>query len=162
MNVAAKRRLRVAVSAVVLLTTLCWLSPAFGSSIGQKRRLGVGIAGGMLANGLSVKYYIKPRLSLHAVGGLSIYTPGKAVSIDLVREFGPRWRAGNNAGWWWGLGIGGGGFIKSGIAPVVSGILQGGWHLRRLPIELTTDYRPTWHNGKLVAVIFTAGLRFFL
>ncbi len=128
-----------------ILAGLALATPALADDIGTSKKIGVGVGGGTLSSGLSGKMYLKEDFAVQATVGAGW---GTAIGVDVVKEFPINeyepgrlfWGAGAGAGTWLVSGYGGNIFA-------VSGIVQLGWHFKDMPLEVTTDIRPTFFTG---------------
>jgi hypothetical protein len=155
-----------------LSTVICLGAPtseaARADSFARVGRIGVGVGGGTLANGLSAKFYVAPRTALQAVLGLSHW--GLSFSGDFIKEFRPfvRTPVGDMFA---GVGVGAGlvryrDFNDEADVVGISGILELGWHFNEVPLELILDWRPTYYFGDFIGGFFFGGgggaIRWFL
>ncbi len=143
---------------VVVALTLLAASPALADMHGKK--LGVGVGGGTIANGLTAKYYLTENTALQVMLGQR-FRHGVSVGADYVMEFAPLAKGGAGR-LFWGAGVGAGlllydvGVNQSNIIGV-SGIVELGWHFQALPLELIVDWRPTYFIGDYLDGLWLGG-----
>jgi hypothetical protein len=120
-------------------------------TIGQGKNFGVGLGGGSLVSGLTLKGYFNDKLAGQLfIGGAGAYGYGGfgfGLDGDIVYEFATI--AESDVGELF-LGAGGGaGFVYNSFygAGSVNALFELGWHFREVPIELVIDYRPTFYFG---------------
>jgi hypothetical protein len=147
----------------VLCAALCLSAAlpeaAHAESFARLGRVGLGVGGGTIASGATLKYYIGPRTALQAVLGLSRW--GLSFGGDFVKEFRPflRTQAGDLFA---GAGVGAGLVMYRDLddsADVlgVSAILELGWHFNEIPLEFILDWRPTFYFGDFIGGFFGGG-----
>ena len=120
-------------------------------TIGSTQKFGVGLGGGSLANGITAKLYIHPTAALQGVlGQYGSYgtNSGFSMSADFIREIGSLAEVENVGRLFWSVGAGVG-IVISGDTQTfgASGVMEFGWHFERFPLEVTTDWRPTFYLG---------------
>jgi hypothetical protein len=73
---------------------------------------------------------------------------GITLGVDFIQEMGSLVEVPNAGRLFWGIGAGGG-MVMAGSASAigVSGVFELGWHFESYPIELTSDWRPTYYLG---------------
>jgi hypothetical protein len=122
------------------------------SKVGTTSKFGVGLGGGTMTSGLSAKYYLTEKSAVQATVGLNGW--GTSADLDYVMEFKPLFN--HEAGHlFWGAGAGVGAYMYTAWAGAtytefsVSGIVELGWHFSQFPVEVVTDWRPTFVTGDL-------------
>jgi hypothetical protein len=154
-GVAVRRLLSVAAALALTLGAV-----AAQAQIGQAKRLGVGLGGGTLTSGLSGKYYLSPTSAVQAVVG-SRFGWGLSAGADYIVEF-PALAEGSAGRLFWGAGAGAGLVLydaggKSGAVIGVAGVIELGWHFKAFPLELVTDWRPTFFIGDALSGLWLGG-----
>lgn len=151
-----KVRAMAAAATMVLLAT----APAFAADvIGNGKNFGVGGGGGRMTSGLTAKYYLSPTTAVQGVVGLGGW--GTSVSADFIKEF-PTLAEGSAGRLFWGAGVGAGAVmynVGSNSATIlgVSGVIQLGWHFASFPLELVSDWRPTFFIGDYIGGLWWGG-----
>ena len=152
--------LKTAQLVVITALILAFTAPALADSIGKEKKLGIGLGGGTSTSGLTFKYYLAPTTAVQAFAGVH-GAWGTSVGADYILEMGDlisasSWRL------YWGGGAGAGllmysvGNSQAAIIGV-SGVLQLAFHLRRFPVEIVTDWRPTFWIGDFIGGLNLSG-----
>lgn len=132
---------------------------AYAGSIGKDSTFGIGLGGGTLTSGVTGKYYLGETTALQAVVGINGW--GMSFGADFIKEFGALYTA--PAGrLFWGAGAGGGVIMyslgtQSAAIVGVSGVVQLGWHFNSFPIEVVSDWRPTFLVGDYIGGLYLGG-----
>lgn len=138
--------------------------------IGTERKLGLGLGGGSLANGITGKLYLSPNTAVQGVlGQFGNYgtNSGISMSADFIQEIGSLAEVDDVGRLFWGVGAGAGLVLSGDVTSIgVSGVVEIGWHFERFPLEVTTDWRPTMYlsDGPLTGLYFRYGggaIRYF-
>lgn len=130
-----------------------------GGTIGQGKNFGIGVGGGSIVSGLTLKGYFSEDLAGQLfIGGAGAYGyPGYGFGLDgdIVAEF-PITEAEGVGELFFGLGGGGGLYFNTFYgAGSVNLVAELGWHFTEIPIELVIDYRPTVVFGSYNDDVFT-------
>lgn len=145
----------IAVLIGVLSTALAKPALAAADTIGATRKLGVGLGGSSLANGVTAKYYLSSHGALQASAGVvqstHAYEDGQSLAVDYVHELGNFWDPPYGR-LFWGLGAGILANFHSAMGSrgtdfAIAGVFEVGWHFKDFPLELTVDARPTFYLG---------------
>lgn len=159
-------------SVLVLALGLMWVAAPSDAvardKIGNELKLGVGLGGGTLTSGLTLKYYVAPHLAVQAIFGRH-YSYGNSLGVDGIFDVAPLWQPqeGTLA---FGLGAGVGIYLYDSVGRsesliAVSAIGQLSFHFSAIPLELVLDIRPSFFVGDFVSgVSWTRGggaIRYF-
>lgn len=144
---------------VAVLAVCCLSSAAMATEIGKDAKIGIGLGGGSLTSGLSGKLYIGDSSAIQAVGGINGW--GMSFGADYIKEFGTLYD--HSAGkLFWGVGAGAGVILydlvgASATIIGVSGIIEFGWHFKSFPLEIVSDWRPTFFIGDYIGGLYIGG-----
>jgi hypothetical protein len=144
---------------LALATVPMLATTASASDIGGEERFGIGLGGGTLSNGLTAKYYLDESSAVQAVLGISGW--GFSLGADYVFEFDPVYKH-KSGELFWGVGGGAGAvFYDVGIDSAtvfgVSAVIELGWHFKSIPLEIVTDWRPTYFVGDFIGGFYVGG-----
>ncbi|GEM_PF-2474940 len=145
-------------AALLMLPSTAFAQGDFESSgqIGQGKNIGVGLGGGSIVSGLTLKGYFSDQVAGQLfIGGGAYGGFGFGVDGDIVFEFATIAEAENAGRLFLGAG-GGAGFVFNRFfsAGSVNALFEMGWHFYDVPIELVIDYRPTFYFGGFNAAGF--------
>ena len=143
---------RLMLAGALALSCLLLSTSAMAGQIGTSKKIGIGLGGGTMTSGFTAKLYLSQKTAIQGVVGVSSW--GTSVGVDFIKEFKPLWkpRFGQLI---WGVGAGAGALLynvgkDSATIIGVSGVIQLGWHFESVPIELITDWRPTFYIGDYI------------
>lgn len=144
----------LATLALAPMFCLAFAVPAYAGDIGKSKKLGVGVGGGTHVSGVTAKKYLSETTAVQAFAG-NLQGAGLSVGADYIMEM-PDLAAWAPGRLFWGVGAGAGLVLysinnNSGISVGISGVLQLGWHFNEFPLELITDWRPTFYVGDFLA-----------
>ena len=153
---------RVTIVCVALIAAAMVLStaaPASAKVIGKDAKFGVGLGGGALTSGLTAKMYLSDSTAVQAVAGITGW--GVSFGADFIKEFGSLFdhRLGTLK---WGVG-GGAGVVLYSVGTYsstiigISGVVQLSWHFKSFPLEIVTDWRPTYFIGDYIGGVYLGG-----
>ncbi len=121
--------------------------------------LGLGLGGGTLTSGITAKYYLGSKSAVQAVVGASGW--GFGAGVDYVQEFvdiaQPSWGKFNL------YGGAGGAFhaydvgVDQAALIGVAGVLGINLHFTEVPLELATEWRPSFIIGDYVSGLHLGG-----
>jgi hypothetical protein len=153
------------IRALLISGVLCVAATVSAEEIGKDLKIGVGVDGGTVANGLSVKYYLAEATAAQVVVGVQEF--GTSIDAHYIMEF-PALYESDAGRFFWGAGGGAGVYMYSfdsglpGVEEVsemvlsVQGVVELGWHFKSMPLEIISDWRPTFNIGDAVSG-FAAG-----
>jgi hypothetical protein len=141
-------------AALLMLPSTAFAQGDYESSgqIGQGKNVGIGLGGGSIVSGLTLKGYFSDKLAgqlfLGGAGAWGYGGFGFGIDGDIVYEFATIAEADGVGRLFLGAG-GGAGFIANPFfsAGSVNALFEMGWHFTEVPIELVIDYRPTFYFG---------------
>ena len=119
-----------------------------GASFAHAGKLGLGVGGGVLTNGLSGKFYLSDMLAAQAVLGLW-YGFGASASVDVILEM-PKIYDIEPFSANWNVGVGGSAVLGSGIIVGAQGVVGVAAQLKQFPVEIVAELRPTLLLGSNV------------
>ncbi|MDE0882511.1 MAG: hypothetical protein OSB21_07955 [Myxococcota bacterium] len=128
----------------LVLGFLVFPASAQAKTVGKDARLGLGVGFGTLMSGVSVKQYLSPTTAVQGLFGNSGFGLGGGADIVLTQA--TLWRN-RDATIRWGVGAGIGftsrGFLGgSGQFVDLTAVLELVLHIKSMPLEITTDFRP--------------------
>jgi hypothetical protein len=126
---------------------------AQAKNVGQDARLGLGVGFGTLMSGVSVKQYLSPTTAVQGLFGTSGFGIGGSADIVLTqatlwsnRDATVRWGVGAGLGFashFFAFGSNGG----RGQFVDFTAVLELVLHIKSMPLEITTDFRPAILRG---------------
>lgn len=144
---------------VAFVTVFACGSAQARTPIGTEKKIGVGLGGGTMTSGITAKYYLNEKLQVQAVVGGSGW--GIGFGADAIQDVAHLvdHEAGSLK-----LGVGGGlGLVMYSVGPFsatvagVSGVVQVGWQFSSIPLEIVTDWRPTFFIGDYLGGLYLGG-----
>lgn len=154
------------ISLIALAGTLAWAQPASAEKPGT---FGIGIGGGTISSGLSLKYYMGSFALQGTIGSFGSAADrfnfgGVAVSVDGLLEQNALFENGAlSIDWNFGLGAGLG-LFNDNFALAVAGIVGLEFNFKPVPIDFVVEYRPTLGlvgGFGLEPIDFSGHLRFY-
>jgi hypothetical protein len=147
------------ITSALTIGTIILSGAAHAKDIGDDVTFGLGLGGGTLSNGLTAKYYLGEDDAVQAVFGFSGW--GFSLGADYVHEFAPLYKHPRGE-LFWGVGGGAGAvFYDVGIDSAtvfgLSAVIELGWHFKSIPLEIVTDWRPTYFVGDYIGGFYFAG-----
>ena len=145
-----KKQSLIACAALAALALAATPAAADNKPIHNAGRIGIGLGGGTIANGLSGKYYTGAKFAFQAnlgtVGGRGgdrfKDNGGIAVSLDGLVENGPLTTTEHfSLDWSYGLGVGFGSHNDA-TAIAVAGVVGLELNLTVIPLDVVLEYRP--------------------
>jgi hypothetical protein len=132
-----------------ILSILVLPASAQAKTVGKDLRLGLGVGAGTLMSGISVKQYLSPKTAVQGLLGTSGFGIGGGADIVLTQSV--LWKS-PEASIRWGFGAGLGfashGFSRfSGQFIDLTAVLELVLHLKSMPLEISTDFRPGFMRG---------------
>lgn len=124
--------------------------------------MGLGLGGGSFAEGVSGKLFLGQGLAAQAAVGMW-FARGLAANADVLLEMPQLWTNGTLA-LNWNAGLGAGVILGSPSAVAVNGVAGLSLQLKPFPIELTTEFRPTFILADLWGGMYFGGggaIRYF-
>jgi len=119
-------------------------------TIGTKDMIGLGLGGGTMVNGVTGKIFLSRSDSIQAIAGIGKW--GVSFGGGYVRQMGTLWK-GPAGRCFWSVGLDASVLLYDEKPSTfhllsLSGVLELGWHTRKVPLEIVLDYRPSFFIGE--------------
>jgi hypothetical protein len=139
---------------LVLLLCTAWAHHAEAvpkGRIGTQQKIGLGIGGGTMTNGVTGKIFLNRKNAIQGFAGIGKW--GLAFGGGYVRTIGTLWK-GRPGRCFWSLGLDASVMLYDEQPSTfhllsVSAIIELGWHTSAVPLEVILDYRPSFFIGEI-------------
>jgi hypothetical protein len=138
---------------LIPLALLISLPALAADEIGTTHKIGIGLGGAVLSNGITAKLYLSPSTAVQGILGQYCYygtclTNSTSMNVDFLQEVGMLAEVENAGSLFWSVGAGAGMILVGTYQSTwISGVVELGWHFEKFPLEITTGWRPTWSLG---------------